>query len=74
MYKTKQNYLRFKTHEIFSDKFSKEYPKEQQVTYWYQIWFLINSIELLMKDWDFDTHEVAKDFTNKVKELWLFFK
>ena len=29
MYKTKQNYLRFKTHEIFSDKFSKEYPKEQ---------------------------------------------
>lgn len=72
MYKTKQNYLRFKTHEIFSDKFSKEYPKEQQATYWYQIWFLINSIELLMKDWDFDTHEVAKDFTNKWLELWPF--
>tara|TARA_B100000927_G_C16397187_1_gene441839 strand:+ start:118 stop:885 length:768 start_codon:yes stop_codon:yes gene_type:complete len=72
MYKTKQNYLRFKTHEIFSDKFSKEYPKEQQATYWYQIWFLINSIELLMKDWNFDTHEVAKDFTNKWLELWPF--
>ena len=49
MYKTKQNYLRFKTHEIFSDKF-KQYPKEQQAAYWYQIWFLINSIELLMKE------------------------
>lgn len=72
MYKTKQNYLRFKSHEIFSDKFSKEYPKEQQATYWYQIWFLINSIELLMKDWDFDTHEVAKDFTQKWLELWPF--
>ena len=72
MYKTKQNYLRFKTHEIFSDKFSKEYPKEQQATDWYQIWFLINSIELLMKDWNFDTHEVAKDFTNKWLELWPF--
>lgn len=71
MYKTKQNYLRFKTHEIFSDKF-KQYPKEQQAAYWYQIWFLINSVELLMKDWDFDTHEVAKDFTHKWLELWPF--
>ena len=71
MYKTKQNYLRFKTHEIFSDKF-KQYPKEQQATYWYQIWFLINGIELLMKNWDFDTHEVAKDFTHKWLELWPF--
>ena len=25
-----------------------------------------------MKDWNFDTHEVAKDFTNKWLELWPF--
>ena len=71
MYKTKQNYLRFKNHEIFSDKF-KEYPKEQQATYWYQIWYLLNLCEGCLIDWDFDSHEVAKKSLDKWLKLWPF--
>ena len=73
MYKTKQNYLRFKNHEIFSDKFSKEYPKEQQATFWYNIWYLINNQEGQMTDWNFDHHEVGGgNLMKKWKELWPF--
>ena len=53
MYKTKQNYLKFQSHDIFGDKF-QSYPKEMQATYWYQVWWIINHFETLMNGVDKD--------------------
>ena len=53
MYKTKQNYLKFQSHDIFGDKF-QSYPKEMQATYWYQVWWIINHFETMMNGVDFE--------------------
>ena len=69
MYKTKQNYLSFKNHEIFTDKF-KQYPKEQQATYWYNIWYILNIMEGCLSVIDFEHHNAGKKLVNKWLELW----
>tara|TARA_B110000858_G_C17771413_1_gene459793 strand:+ start:115 stop:858 length:744 start_codon:yes stop_codon:yes gene_type:complete len=71
MYKTKQNYLSFKNHEIFTDKF-KQYPKEQQATYWYNIWYILNIMEGCLSVIDFEHHNAGKKLVNKWLELWPF--
>ena len=71
MYKTKQNYLKFQSHDIFGDKF-QSYPKEMQATYWYQVWWIINHFETMMNGVDFEHHNQSKIILEKWEKLWPF--
>tara|TARA_Y100000768_G_scaffold115490_1_gene85216 strand:- start:488 stop:1243 length:756 start_codon:yes stop_codon:yes gene_type:complete len=71
MYKTKQNYLKFQSHDIFGDKF-QSYPKEMQATYWYQVWWIINYFETLMNGVDFEHHNQRNILRDKWEKLWPF--
>ena len=71
MYKTKQNYLKFQSHDIFGDKF-QSYPKEMQASYWYQVWWIINYFETLMDGVDFEHHNQRPVILEKWEKLWPF--
>ena len=71
MYKTKQNYLKFQSHDIFGDKF-QSYPKEMQATYWYQVWWIINHFETMMNGVDFEHHNQRQIILEKWEKFASF--
>ena len=71
MYKTNLNLKKFKNHKVFTDfKNTSIYPKEQQATYWFNVWTYIDKLEGMMTDIDFEHLNQGPELFKLWKDLW----